>query len=84
MEVRFIQSGCTLTGFVTMGTPESGSGPLQGTLVENQIKLIIPGLTNDIGVDIIGDGAVIESSISGSYRIPLLGQHGVWELTAGF
>jgi hypothetical protein len=77
---QFNQANCVFSGLVTVSPPLIGSGILEGQLDGNRINFVIPGKTNDAGIDLVFDGEVTRGGLSGTYIVPIKGEKGTWAL----
>ena len=80
LAASFFQIECAIVGELYLDPPLVGSGALIGFIDGNHIEFMIPGLSNDAGVDLEFEGEVSPAQISGSYSVPEAGQAGIWSM----
>ena len=78
IELNLVQTGCNVRGDLIVHPPLFGSGPLSGSVVGDRLVFVVPEETSDFPSDLIFEGDVTDTSISGSYEVPSVAQSGRW------
>ncbi|MFW6174196.1 MAG: hypothetical protein ACOC5K_00250 [Chloroflexota bacterium] len=83
MSMQLSQTGCAVTGSVSISPPLSGSGPVEGRMEGAKIGLTSPAASNDAAVELRFGGTVSGSAITGEFVAPENQQAGSWTVSAG-
>jgi len=76
------QNKCNITGNLNIESPTlGGSGPLNGSIINNIISFTVPSATSDATVDILFKGTIENNKLTGNYST-VNSQGGIWNLSS--
>lgn len=82
ISINFIQLNCHVVGRLDLSnTTLVGSGAFYGSINDVNIDFVVPGITNDAGVDLEFDGTMGVDGLVGAFSVADSEETGLWTVT---